>query len=54
MLGTVSRQVSADLLPNTVLEQVPAAGTSFSRGEPVNLVVVRAGTPQEEISRPQE
>ena len=54
VLGTVSRQVSADLLPNTVLEQVPAAGTSFSRGEPVNLVVVRAGTPQEEISRPQE
>lgn len=54
VLGTVSRQVSEDLLPNTVIEQVPAAGTALRAGQPVDLIVVQAGTPPEEISRPQE
>ena len=54
VIGTISRQVSADLLPNTVIEQVPAAGTSLLRGQSVDLLVVQAGTPREEISRPQE
>jgi eukaryotic-like serine/threonine-protein kinase len=54
VVGTVSRQVSADLLPNTVIEQVPAAGTALQQGQSVDLIVVQAGTPREEISRPQE
>ena len=54
VLGTITRQVSADLLPNTVIEQVPAAGTSLARGQAVDLLVVQAGTPREEISRPKE
>lgn len=54
VLGTVSRQVSADLLPNTVIDQVPAAGTSLQLGQPVDLLVVQAGMPAEEISRPRE
>jgi serine/threonine-protein kinase len=54
VLGTVKHQVSADLLPNTVIEQVPAAGTSLLRGQAVDLLVVQAGTPPEEIARPRE
>jgi len=53
-IGTVSRQVSSDILPNTVIEQVPAAGTTLPRGRRVDVIVVQPGRPAEEISRPQE
>jgi serine/threonine-protein kinase len=54
VLGTVSHQLSADLLPNTVIDQVPAAGTSLGHGLPVDVLVVQPGKPPEEISRPRE
>jgi serine/threonine-protein kinase len=54
VLGTVTRQVSADLLPNTVIEQVPPAGSSVRQGQAVDILVVQAGTPTEEIKRPGE
>jgi serine/threonine-protein kinase len=52
--GKITRQLSADLLPNTVIEQVPAPGTPMSHGQAVDLLIVQAGTPLEEISRPRE
>ncbi|MGA9116564.1 MAG: PASTA domain-containing protein [Bacteroidota bacterium] len=47
-IGTISRQPSYDLLPNTVVDQFPRAGQAAAQGASVDLFVVRAGKPQDE------
>jgi eukaryotic-like serine/threonine-protein kinase len=42
-LGNVTFQVNAELLPNTVVEQIPSAGTAVDSGMVVDLFVVKAG-----------
>ena len=48
-VGNMTYQSSLDLLPNTVVDQFPRAGDSLSVGLPVDLFVVKAGRPKEEI-----
>jgi serine/threonine-protein kinase len=50
--GKISYQPSADLLPNTVIDQYPRAGETVARGHAVDLFVTRAGTPVDEIPLP--
>jgi len=40
-IGTITYKVSADLLPNTVVDQSPNAGDLLSLDQPVNLVVTQ-------------
>ena len=40
-VGPITYQVSSDLLPNTVLDQLPKAGELLSLDQPVNLVVAQ-------------
>lgn len=40
-IGTITYQVSTDLLPNTVLDQSPKGGELVSLDQPVNLVVAQ-------------
>ncbi len=40
-VGTITYQVSTDLLPNTVLDQYPKAGELLSLGQTINLVVAQ-------------
>jgi eukaryotic-like serine/threonine-protein kinase len=40
-VGTITYQISSDLLPNTVLDQSPKAGELLSLDQPVNLVVAQ-------------
>ncbi len=47
-VGNVTYQVNADLLPNTIIDQVPAAGTAVENGATVDLFVVKAGKLQDE------
>jgi beta-lactam-binding protein with PASTA domain len=49
LVGNITYQTSLDLLPNTVVDQFPRAGDSVSVGLPVDLFVVKAGKPKEEI-----
>lgn len=53
--GQVTYQPSFDLVPNTVVAQFPRAGEPARRGDAVDLFVVTAGRPSEEIQQsPQE
>ncbi len=47
-LGNVTYQVNIDLLPNTIVDQIPPAGTAVESGAPVDLFVVKSGTLQDE------
>ncbi len=42
-VGNVTYQVNAEILPNTVVEQIPFAGTAVDSGRAVDLFVVKAG-----------
>lgn len=52
-VGTISYQLSYELIPNTVVEQFPRAGESVPGGHNIALFVVKAGRPTEEIQNPQ-
>ncbi len=47
-VGNVTYQINADLLPNTIVDQIPAAGTAVEHGATVDLFVVKAGKLQDE------
>lgn len=51
-VGNISFQPSFDLLPNTVVDQFPRAGEMVNEGQPVDLFIVKAGKPTEEIQPP--
>lgn len=48
-VGIVTTQPSFDLLPNTVVDQFPRPGDPGKSGQEVDLFIVRAGKPKEEI-----
>ena len=48
-LGNIAYQSSFDLLPNTVVDQFPRAGDSVAVGHAIDLFVIKAGRPKEEI-----
>ncbi len=48
-LGNITFQASFDLIPNTVVDQFPRAGESVQEGQPIDLFVIKAGKPKEEI-----
>lgn len=48
-LGNVTYQVNVELLPNTVVDQFPLAGSAVDSGKTVDLFVVKAGKLQDEI-----
>lgn len=50
--GNIAYQSSYDLLPNTVVDQFPRGGESVARGQAIDLFVVEAGRPKEEIEVP--
>ncbi len=47
-VGNITFQINADLLPNTIVDQVPAAGTAVEHGATVDLFVVKAGKLKDE------
>ena len=51
-VGTISYQLSFDLVPNTVVDQFPRAGDIPAPGQGVDLFVVKTGRPSEEIEIP--
>jgi beta-lactam-binding protein with PASTA domain len=51
-LGNITLQASFDLIPNTVVDQFPRGGESVMAGQAVDLFVVKAGKPKEEIQHP--
>lgn len=51
-VGNITFQPSFDLLPNTVVDQFPRAGEMVNEGQAVDLFVVKAGKPAEEIQAP--
>ena len=51
-VGNISFQPSFDLLPNTVVDQYPRAGEMVNGGQAVDLFIVKAGKPTEEIQAP--
>ncbi len=51
-VGNISYQPSFDLLPNTIVDQFPRAGEMVPQGQTIDLFVVRAGKPKEEIQPP--
>lgn len=51
-VGNITYQLSFELLPNTVVEQVPRAGEPAHQGQAVDLFVIKAGKPAEEIRVP--
>ena len=51
-IGTISYQASFDLVPNTVVDQFPRPGDVPAPGQGVDLFVVKAGKPTEEIQIP--
>ena len=51
-VGIVTSQPSFDLLPNTIVDQFPRAGETAKMGTEVDLFVVKAGKPTEEIQKP--
>jgi serine/threonine-protein kinase len=53
-VGIVTTQPSFDLLPNTVVDQFPRPGNTGKMGQEVDLFVVRAGKPKEEIQHTDE
>jgi eukaryotic-like serine/threonine-protein kinase len=50
-VGNISFQPSFDLLPNTVVDQFPRAGEMVNEDQAVDLFVVQAGKPAEEIKK---
>jgi serine/threonine-protein kinase len=42
-LGNITYQVNAELLPNTIVDQFPQAGTAVDSGKVVDLFVAKAG-----------
>ena len=42
-LGNITFQINAELLPNTVVEQLPSAGVAVDSGKTIDLFVVKAG-----------
>ena len=50
--GNVTYRLSYELIPNTVVEQFPRAGESVTSGQNVDLFVIKAGKPTEEIQVP--
>jgi beta-lactam-binding protein with PASTA domain len=51
-VGNLTYQPSFDLLPNTIVDQFPRAGEMAPQGQAVDLFVVGAGKPKEEIQPP--
>lgn len=51
-VGNITFQFSFDLLPNTVVDQFPRAGEMVNEGQAVDLFIVKAGKPTEEIQPP--
>ncbi len=51
-VGNISFQPSFDLLPNTVVDQFPRSGEMVNEGQAVDLFIVKAGKPAEEIQAP--
>lgn len=51
-LGNITYQASFDLIPNTVVDQFPRAGDAVPQGQAIDLFVIKAGRPQEEIQVP--
>ncbi len=51
-VGNITFQPSFDLLPNTVVDQFPRAGEMVNGGQAVDLFIVKAGKPTEEIRTP--
>lgn len=50
--GNITYRLSYELIPNTVVEQFPRAGETALAGQNVDLFVIRAGKPTEEIQVP--
>ena len=51
-IGQITYQPNFELLPNTIVAQFPRAGEAATEGQAVDLFVVRAGKPVEEIKKP--
>ena len=51
-VGNITYQASFDLIPNTVVDQFPRAAESVPRGQAIDLFVIKAGKPKEEIQYP--
>jgi len=51
-VGNITYQLSYELIPNTVVEQFPRAGESVPSGGKIDLFVVKAGRPADEIQVP--
>jgi serine/threonine-protein kinase len=51
-VGNITFQPSYDLLPNTVVDQFPRAGEMVNQDQAVDLFIVKAGKPTEEIQAP--
>jgi beta-lactam-binding protein with PASTA domain len=51
-VGNVTYQQNYELIPNTVVEQFPRPGEMVTPGHAVDLFVVKAGKPSEEITVP--
>jgi beta-lactam-binding protein with PASTA domain len=51
-VGNITYQPSYELVPNTIVEQFPRAGDAALAGQKVDLFVVKAGKPEEEIALP--
>jgi serine/threonine-protein kinase len=51
-LGNITYQASFDLIPNTVVDQFPRAAESVPKGQAIDLFVIKAGKPKEEIQHP--
>ncbi len=50
-LGNITYQASFDLIPNTVVDQFPRGGELVAQGQSIDLFVIKAGKPKEEIER---
>jgi serine/threonine-protein kinase len=53
-VGNITYQASFDLVPNTVVDQFPRGGESVPGGQAIDLFVVKAGKPKEEIQIPRK
>ena len=51
-LGNITLQANFDLVPNTVVDQFPRGGEPVMAGQAVDLFVIKAGKPKEEIQHP--
>jgi len=51
-VGNITYQSSFELLPNTVVDQFPRSGDQVPAGQAVDLFVVKAGKPEDEIPSP--